>query len=52
MRCLRSNASGTSKNTVEKLVGPPFALGVLSALGRLFMLRPAVLRPAPWKSGH
>ena len=46
MRCLRSNASGTSKNTVEKLVGPAFALGVLFALGLLFMLS-----PAPWKSG-
>jgi len=28
MRCLRSNASGTSKNTVEKLVSPLFALGL------------------------
>ena len=51
MRRLRNDASGTSKNNVEKLVGPPFVLGVLFALGLLFMLSPAVLWPAPWKSG-
>ena len=45
MRCLRSSASGTSKNTVEKPVSPLFVLGLL------FMLSPALLWPAPWKSG-